>query len=52
MTTRIDDAEGSRCFAHGVANLLSDFGYEEGLALAGTVLLEMFELRRGEDTQE
>ena len=51
MKTRFDeDTDGSRCFAHGVAHLLSDFGYEEGLALAGTVLLEMFE--RSEDHEQ
>ena len=50
MKAKVEDTDGSRCFAHGVAHLLSDFGYEEGLALAGTVLLEMFE--RSEDTEQ
>ena len=49
MKAKVEDTDGSRCFAHGVAHLLSDFGYEEGLALAGTVLLEM---RRSEDTEQ
>ena len=41
-----DGADGTACFAHGLAHLIVEHGFEEGLALAGQTVLDLLESGR------
>lgn len=36
------------CFTHGLAHLITEFGYEKGLAVAGGIVLDLVEGSRAD----